>query len=87
MTPTHDSAENLKFPILIGDIGGTNARFALLVDAFAEPKNFPIVQTADFPNIDDAIQATVLDKTSIQPRSAVLAIAGPISGDDIELTI
>ncbi|KTR07285.1 glucokinase [Aureimonas ureilytica] len=86
MTPTHDSAENLKFPILIGDIGGTNARFALLVDAFAEPKNFPIVQTADFPNIDDAIQATVLDKTSIQPRSAVLAIAGPISGDEIELT-
>ena len=27
----------LPFPILIGDIGGTNARFALLLDAFAPP--------------------------------------------------
>ncbi|WP_427024792.1 glucokinase [Aureimonas ureilytica] len=86
MTPTHESAETLKFPILIGDIGGTNARFALLVDAFAEPRPFPVVQTADFPNIDDAIQACVLDKTSIQPRSAVLALAGPIRGEEIELT-
>lgn len=86
MTPMLESAEALKFPILIGDIGGTNARFAILLDAFAEPKAFPIVHTADFPNIDDAIQATVLDKTSVQPRSAVLAIAGPIDGDEIDLT-
>ena len=38
----------LKFPILIGDIGGTNARFAILKDAFAEPKMFETVKTADF---------------------------------------
>ncbi|WP_182084102.1 glucokinase [Aureimonas sp. ME7] len=86
MISTSDSADTLKFPILIGDIGGTNARFAILVDAFADPKTFPIVQTADFPNIDDAIQAAVLDKTSIQPKSAVLAIAGPVDGDEIDLT-
>ncbi|WP_062210706.1 glucokinase [Aureimonas sp. AU12] len=86
MTPTLDSSEALKFPILIGDIGGTNARFAILLDAFAEPKSFPIVQTADYPNIDEAIQATVLDKTSVQPKSAVLAVAGPIDGDEIDLT-
>ena len=76
----------LQFPILIGDIGGTNARFAILVDADAEPKQFPIVQTADFATIDDAIQTAILDRTSIQPRSAVLAVAGPVDGDEIELT-
>lgn len=76
----------MPFPILIGDIGGTNARFALLIDAYAEPKFFPIVQTADFATIDDAIQSTVLDKTSVQPRSALLAVAGPIRGDEINLT-
>lgn len=76
----------LKFPILIGDIGGTNARFAILVDTYAEPKEFPIVQTADFKSIDDAIQASILDRTSVQPRSAVLAVAGPVDGDEIELT-
>ncbi|KHJ53408.1 glucokinase [Aureimonas altamirensis] len=86
MTPTHTSAEALRFPILLADIGGTNARFALLVDAYAEPKLFPVVKTADYPNIDHAIQAAVLDKTSVQPNSAVLAIAGPIDGDEIDLT-
>ncbi len=76
----------LQFPILIGDIGGTNARFAILVDSYAEPKQFPIVQTADFETIDEAIQSTILDRTSIQPRSAVLAVAGPVDGDEIDLT-
>jgi glucokinase len=76
----------LQFPILIGDIGGTNARFAILVDSYAEPKQFPIVQTAEFATIDDAIQTSILDRTSIQPRSAVLAVAGPVDGDEIDLT-
>ena len=76
----------LNFPILIGDIGGTNARFAILVDSYAEPKQFPTVQTADFATIDEAIQTAILDRTSIQPRSAVLAVAGPVDGDEIELT-
>lgn len=86
MEPRRDGADALKFPILIGDIGGTNARFALLLDSFAEPKMFPVIKTADFGTVDDAIQATVLDKTSVQPKSAVLAVAGPIDGDEIDLT-
>ncbi|KQT83194.1 glucokinase [Aurantimonas sp. Leaf443] len=82
----HDSPDALDFPILVGDIGGTNARFAILVDAFATPKTFPVVQTADFETLDEAIQVAVLDKTSIQPKTAVLAVAGPVDGDEIELT-
>jgi glucokinase len=74
------------FPILIGDIGGTNARFAILVDAFAQPKEFPIIATADFATIDEAVQTSVLDKTSVQPRTAILAVAGPVDGDEIDLT-
>ncbi|SIQ77005.1 glucokinase [Rhizobium sp. RU20A] len=82
----HELSSTLSFPVLIGDIGGTNARFALLTDAFAERREFPVVQTADFPSIDAAIQETVLDKTSVQPRTAILAVAGPIQGDEIPLT-
>ncbi len=48
-------SETLAFPILIGDIGGTNARFWILSDAKAEPQQFPNVRTADFANIDDAL--------------------------------
>ena len=76
----------LQFPVLIGDIGGTNARFAILLDAYAEPKEFPGVRTADFPSLDAAIEAAVLDKTSVRPRSALLAVAGPVDGDEIALT-
>lgn len=86
MARPSDSDTNLPFPILIGDIGGTNARFALLVDAFAEPRSFPIVKTADFANIDEALQRSILDTTSVQPRSAILALAGPIEGDEVPLT-
>ncbi len=86
MTRSSDHDTNLPFPILIGDIGGTNARFALLLDAFAEPKHFPIVQTADFANIDDALQKCILDTSSVQPRAAILALAGPIEGDEVPLT-
>ncbi|WP_137129632.1 glucokinase [Rhizobium sp. FY34] len=74
------------FPILIGDIGGTNARFWILNDSHSEPQQFPNIQTADFASIDAAIQSQVLGKTSQQPRSAILAVAGPIEGDDIPLT-
>jgi glucokinase len=84
--PGEDDHIMMKFPVLIGDIGGTNARFAILVDAYAEPKEFPTVQTASFATIDEAIQTAILDKTSVLPLSAVLAVAGPVDGDEIALT-
>jgi len=86
MPKPNNSTAPLPFPILIGDIGGTNARFSILTDAYAEPKQFPNVRTADFATIDEAIQKGVLDKTAVQPRSAILAVAGPINDDEIPLT-
>ena len=81
-----DAEQIFKFPVLVGDIGGTNARFAILVDSNAEPKEFPVLQTADYATIDEAIQTAILDHTSILPRSAILAVAGPVDGDEIDLT-
>ncbi|APO73059.1 glucokinase [Rhizobium etli 8C-3] len=77
---------HLPFPILIGDIGGTNARFSILADASAEAVNFPNVRTADFGTIDEAILKGVFAKTEMRPRAAILAVAGPINGDEIPLT-
>lgn len=84
--PKTSDTEYLSFPILLGDIGGTNARFSILIDSFAEPVHLTTVKTAEYPGIDDAIQQAVLDKTSLQPVSTILAIAGPIEGDEIPLT-
>ncbi|MQB44635.1 glucokinase [Rhizobium sp. ICMP 5592] len=85
MPELNHSEAPLPFPILIGDIGGTNARFSIVVDAHSEPAHFPIVQTANFETIDDAIEEA-LAKTTVRPRSAILAMAGPVRGDEIPLT-
>ncbi len=80
------SAEAFQFPILVGDLGGTNARFAVIEHAGAETGAPQIVRTADFATIDNAIDAAVIGRLGIQPVSALLAIAGPVMGDEIPLT-
>ena len=84
MAKTRD--DHFPFPILIGDIGGTNARFSLVEEGSSAFGDVTIVQTADYPTIDTAINDAVLGKIGIKPRSAILAVAGPINGDEIPLT-
>ena len=86
MTEAGQQSEAFEFPILVGDIGGTNARFAVVEHAGAATGVPQIVHTADFATIDDAIRAAVLERLGVQPRSALLAIAGPVIGDEIPLT-
>ena len=57
--PAQAAAPALEFPILIGDVGGTNARFAVVADAQAGAGEPIIVQTADFATIDEAIRKVV----------------------------
>ncbi|MCX7305826.1 MAG: glucokinase [Hyphomicrobiales bacterium] len=86
MTGTLGHDGSFEFPILVGDIGGTNARFAVIEHAGVATSEPQIVHTADFATIDDAIGAAVLTKLGVQPRSALLAVAGPVNGDEIALT-
>jgi glucokinase len=86
MTNTGETAHAFEFPILIGDIGGTNARFAVISGTDAQPGEPQIVRTADFATIDEAIRAVVIERLAIQPRSAIIAVAGPVNGDEIPLT-
>ncbi|MBL0934592.1 MAG: glucokinase [Rhizobiaceae bacterium] len=86
MIPEVDAAGVLQFPVLVGDIGGTNARFAILPSREAAAIEFPTVATADYPDIDVALERAILTRTDIKPRSAVLAIAAPVTGDEIRLT-
>lgn len=86
MPAMNDDETQLRFPILIGDIGGTNARFSIVLDANSEASEPIIVKTADFATIDDAIRTAVLDHVPTPPNSAVLAVAGPVESDEIPLT-
>ncbi|MBA5776264.1 glucokinase [Stappia sp. F7233] len=86
MTLQANTLRALRFPVLIADIGGTNARFALVSDAHAATQVFGQCPTEAHPGFAEAATAMVLDKTSLLPRTAVLAVAGPVTGDRIPLT-
>ena len=60
VTSQSDELPRIPPPALIGDIGGTNARFALVTgDAMTR---FPDEQGADYATIDDAIEAMINTK-------------------------
>ncbi|MDR3376347.1 MAG: glucokinase [Ancalomicrobiaceae bacterium] len=73
------------FPVLVGDIGGTNARFALLEGPDAELKIFPFAATVDYFGPAEAIEAVVM-ATGARPKTLIVALAGPITGDSARLT-
>ena len=68
---------------LIADIGGTNARFALVdADGVHEQKT---LQCEQYPTIVDAVKAYV-EGLGAKPKRAAFAIAGPVGGDYFEMT-
>ena len=72
---------------LVGDIGGTNARFAL-VDLSApgiELRESKSLANADFASLQHAIEH-YLAGVSAQPRRTALAVACPVGSDEIRLT-
>jgi glucokinase len=78
--------EKPPFPLVVGDIGGTNARFALLADETSAPSAVVSVATADHRDVESAIAATLLAKSATTPRAAIIDMAGPIVGDEVVLT-
>jgi glucokinase len=76
----------MPFPVLIGDIGGTNARFGLIPDRDAPLEIFKSVATGDFPTIEEAISASLAARPHVRPRSAIIDLAGPITSDAVPLT-
>jgi len=70
---------------LIADIGGTNARFAL-TDADGLPYHETVLSAADYPTLVDAIGAYLNSLSQPRPREAALAVAMPITGDQVTFT-
>lgn len=72
---------------LIGDIGGTNARFAL-TDLAAEQPGILQERTLDGSDFGSLGEAAThyLDSVHAQPKRAALAVASPVRGDTITLT-
>ena len=73
-------------PRLVGDIGGTYARFALVDATGGKPFAERVVACADFSGPDAAMERYLADSQAPRPREAALAAATPITGDQIKLT-
>ena len=73
------------FPVLIGDIGGTNARFALLPEPDAPPIPLARLPTAGFRSPLEAIEEA-LGGHPARPRGMMLAVAAAVAGPVVVLT-
>jgi len=71
---------------LVGDIGGTNARFALWRDQRVE--SVRVLPTVEYPRPEDAIRAYLrgVDQSVEALQAVCLACAGPVSGDEFAFT-
>jgi len=70
---------------LLGDIGATNVRFALLSNGVLGPVKWFTV--ADFPRFTDAVNAFLdCHCRQVSVREALLAVAGPVANDRCVLT-
>jgi glucokinase len=77
---------SFNYPVLVADIGGTNARFALVDHATAPTRMCGKTATAGHVDISSAIREVVFPETDQKPRTAIIAVAGPVTGDSIPLT-
>ena len=78
--------QGLSGGALVADIGGTNARFALL-GARGAPTRLRVLACDNYANLGDAVEAylaAVSPKT--RPERAAMAVASPVTGDKITLT-
>jgi glucokinase len=71
---------------MVVDIGGTNARFALVPAGSLEPQDEETVQCADFASLEDAARHYLQDRGHPVVREAALDVAVQPIGDFIKLT-
>lgn len=74
------------FPVLLGDIGGTNARFAVLPTPGAAIRLLPRALTAQTPDPVGAIRIALEAYEGPAPRSAIIAVATRVDAPAIRLT-
>jgi glucokinase len=84
---TKDSTEMADtYPRLVGDIGGTNARFAWIASAGAPLTDIATLPAAAHASLLDAIREYLRRHGKSGPRWCAIGIANPIVGDQVQMT-
>ncbi|MBV2263422.1 MAG: glucokinase [Thauera sp.] len=74
------------YPRLVADIGGTNARFALIEAPDAAPTRLRTLRCAEHAGPEAALRAWLEDTGTAVPDFAAFGIATPIDGDAVAMT-
>ena len=85
MSQTTPSAPR-PFPRLLADVGGTNARFAWQAAPGAPISDVRVLPCADHPTLPAAMHAYLDGLNQGRPQAAAIAIANPITGDEVRMT-
>ena len=77
---------NEFFPRLLGDIGGTNARFAWQSDRAAPPTDVATYPCVEHDSLLQAIGHYLAEHRKERPPACAIGIANPILGDLVQMT-
>ena len=83
---TSMTTQSAPLPYLLGDIGGTNARFALVQPDTQRMFHEATLPTGQFPDLASAAQAYLQQVGQAAVQQACIAIANPIDGDTLKMT-
>ncbi|HMB12315.1 glucokinase [Saliniramus sp.] len=73
-------------PLIVADIGGTNARFALTRGPGEPPRLVTKLATAAHAGPEDALNEAIAACGEVRPRAAIICAAGPVTGRTARLT-
>jgi glucokinase len=85
-TAMNERTPPAPYPRLVADIGGTNARFAIIASPGAAPTHLRSMRCADHAGPQAALQAWRADTGATPPEVAAFGIATPLTGDQVAMT-
>jgi glucokinase len=78
--------DTTDFPRLLGDVGGTNARFAWQATRGAPLTDVATLPAAGHATLLHAMQHYLAERPGFAPRQCAIGIANPIVGDRVQMT-
>ncbi|MFC0201291.1 glucokinase [Paracoccus rhizosphaerae] len=72
--------------VLLGDVGGTNARLAIAGNGSIDPATVTRFRGDDFASFDDVVRQFMAEQHQPRVSALCIAVAGPVSGGQARLT-
>lgn len=78
--------DSAPFPRLVGDVGGTHARFGVVASKGEGVSRIRELSCDDHASLESAIETYLREAGAPRPAACAIAIAAPVSGDRVSMT-